>query len=168
MPIVQDNSFSPVCPLPHYFHLGISRHVLGTYYTCIGHILRVLGRYVIFYMTLGTCYLECCVLLGACNMRGYGCKTCQSERKTRQMADSGGKIVALTLVLTALTTVCICNVRAECVAVLLMCIPKGPTRKNFQTLRHSHKVQMWVLQPASSFLSSEAGEPQEFRSQHLA
>jgi hypothetical protein len=135
--------------------------------------------YVTFYMTLGTCYLECYVLLGACNMRGYGCKTCQSEKKTRQMADWGGKFIALTLVLTALTTMCICNVRAECVAVLLLCMwrltPKGQTRswgkiKNFQTLRHSHKVQIWVqlLQPASSFLSSEAGEPQEFRSQHLA
>jgi hypothetical protein len=72
---------------------------------------------VTFYMTLGTCYLECYVLLGACNMRGYGCKTCQSEKKTMT---EGGKIVALTLVLTALTTMCICNVRAECVAVLLL------------------------------------------------
>jgi hypothetical protein len=78
--------------------------------------------YVTFYTTLGTCYLECYVLLGAYNMRGYGCKTCQSEKKKGKWWTEGEKIVALTLVLTALTTMCICNVRAEVVAVLLICM----------------------------------------------
>jgi hypothetical protein len=55
-------------------------------------------------------------------MRGYGCETCQSEKKKGKWQTEGEKIVALTLVLTALTTMCICNVRAECVAVLLICM----------------------------------------------
>ncbi len=62
------------------------------------------------------------MLLGAYNMRGYGCKTCQSEKKKGKWWTEGEKIVALTLVLTALTTMCICNVRAEVVAVLLICM----------------------------------------------
>jgi len=62
---------------PNFFHLGISRHVLG--------ILEVLGGHVTCYKTLGTCYPACYLSFGTHNMQGYGCKTWQGEKKTGQM-----------------------------------------------------------------------------------
>jgi hypothetical protein len=47
-------------------------------------------------------------------------KHAKVKKKQGKWQTEGEKFVALTLVLTALTTMCICNVRAECVAVLLL------------------------------------------------
>jgi hypothetical protein len=66
---------SGLCPI--FFHLGISRHVLG--------MLEVRGGHVTCYKTLGTCYPACYMSFGTHNMGGYGCKTWQGGKKTGQM-----------------------------------------------------------------------------------
>ncbi len=67
---------SGLCPI--FFHLGISRHVLGMFRGARGHVTC--------YKTLGTCYPACYVSFGTHNMgEVMGAKHDKVKKKTGQM-----------------------------------------------------------------------------------
>jgi hypothetical protein len=107
MPIHSCNSFSsslPFAPFCSPWH----------FQTCFGSMsythLECKG-YVKCYKTLGTCYLACHEALGTHNMGGYGAKHWQGEKKNRAKARLRGGNCNRLLVLTAITTMCTCNIR---------------------------------------------------------
>jgi hypothetical protein len=61
--------FFAVCPI--FFHLGISRHVLGPCHTCFGHVMGAKGLCNMLQDPLAHGYLACYVPLGSRNMGAY-------------------------------------------------------------------------------------------------